>query len=65
MKNAILEVTFKNAQGEHCRSRLFDTLRAARNWMKWLSKQRFVTAVYLYRGGAGGELLEKETIIIA
>tara|TARA_R110000868_G_scaffold331371_2_gene592371 strand:- start:270 stop:476 length:207 start_codon:yes stop_codon:yes gene_type:complete len=62
--NEILEVVFTNVDGEVTRSRLFESIRAARNWMKWLSKQRFVKSVQLYRGGAGGELLEKETITL-
>jgi hypothetical protein len=51
-------VTFKNQAGEETLSRYFETVKAARKWAGWLRDQRFVSAVSLYRGQPGEELLE-------
>ncbi len=50
-------VTFKNTDGQETFSHCFETVKAARNWVKWLAKQRFTTEVSLYRGQPGEELL--------
>jgi hypothetical protein len=39
-------------------SRYFRTVRAARNWAKWLRTTNFVTEAAVYRGPAGGERIE-------
>lgn len=57
MKTNFYETTFVNASGIVERSRLFQTIRAARTWAKWLAKQKFVQSVSIYKGGAGGELV--------
>jgi hypothetical protein len=51
----MLAVTFTNTEGQATLSRVFDTLRAARKWAKWLAGQRFATNVRIMRGGLGGE----------
>jgi hypothetical protein len=53
-------VTFQNQDGVETLSRYFETVKAARNWVKWLRKQRFVAQVSLYRGLPGEELLSRE-----
>jgi len=54
----IYEVTFTNQTGAIERSRYFDTLRAAKNWAKWLRKQTFVAATQVWQGGSGGIRVE-------
>jgi hypothetical protein len=39
-------------------SRFFKTLAAARRWAAWLNTQSYVADVLIYRGPAGGDLLE-------
>lgn len=52
-------VTFLNAQtGNEEISRFFETLKAARKWASWLRKQRWVSECRVFRGPAGGELLD-------
>lgn len=58
MAATLYEVVFVNQSGAHERSRLFNTIRAARNWSKWLAKYSYVKQVLIYRGGAGGELVQ-------
>jgi hypothetical protein len=36
-------------------SRYFNTLRAARNWAKFLRSQSYIQEVAIHRGGPGGE----------
>jgi hypothetical protein len=57
MKTSFFEVTFKDQAGEWQRSRLFQTICAARTWARWLSGKSFVADVAIHRGGAGGELV--------
>lgn len=54
----IYEVTFTNQTGAVERSRYFETVRAARTWAKWLSKQKFCAETQIWRGGSGGERVE-------
>jgi len=52
-------VTFTNAEtGEQTVSRIFQTLRAARNWAKWINTTNFATCATIYKGGAGGEIVK-------
>lgn len=53
--DSIYAVEFLNQQGEREISRYFETLRAARSWIKWLRAQRFVASARIMRGGPGGE----------
>jgi hypothetical protein len=52
---AIYSITFKNAAGSWEHSRYTETLRAARNWAKWLASKSYVCDVAIHRGGHGGE----------
>jgi hypothetical protein len=36
-------------------SRYFSTVRAARNWARFLRSQSYVSEVAIHRGGQGGE----------
>ena len=42
-------------------SRFFNTIAAARRWSKFLLSTSGVREVSIYRGEAGGELLERAT----
>jgi hypothetical protein len=39
-------------------SRSFPSLTAARNWADWLKGQTWVVSTTIYRGQAGGEVVE-------
>lgn len=52
-------VTFTHTEtGNQEVSRIFQTLRAARNWAKWLNTTRFAKNATIYKGGAGGEIVK-------
>jgi len=51
-------VTFDDATGSDIRSRVFQTVRAARNWARFLRSQHYVTAATIWRGQPGGERVE-------
>ncbi len=51
-------VTFQDQNQVEQVSRFFETVKAARNWSKWLSSQSFTREVFIYRGQAGEELVE-------
>lgn len=51
-------VQFCNLESKWESSRHFDTIRAARNWAKWLLSLKYVTAVKINKGGFGGEPVE-------
>ncbi len=36
---------------------LFNTIKAARHYAKWLATQGWATNVQIFRGGVGGELV--------
>ncbi len=55
--SSFLSVFLLNASGEWLLSRHFSTVRAARNWAKWLRTQSYAKDVAVYRGGQGGERL--------
>ncbi len=38
-------------------SRHFDTIRAAKNWAKWLATQTWASGVQVWKGGVGGEMV--------
>jgi hypothetical protein len=50
-----IAVTFIDANGVFQISRICETLRAARNWARFLKRQAYVTEIVMYRGGVGGE----------
>lgn len=54
-------VTFIHTDGSNQVSRYFETVKAARKWIKWMLQQSFVTEVSLYRGNAGEELIERNS----
>lgn len=54
----IYTVQLKDLQGMWQHSRYFETLGAARSWKKWLLSLRYVTGAQIYRGAAGGEVVE-------
>jgi len=54
----LYEVCFYHATtGEHTRSRIFQTIKAARKWAKWLSDFDYASRVEIFKGGAGGEVV--------
>jgi hypothetical protein len=56
----MITVTFINAlTGAYEVSRYFDSEKAGRKWSAWLLKQKFVKEVSIYRGPAGGDLIER------
>ena len=54
----IYEVVFIDGNGIHQRSRIFQRIANARKWCKWLMAQKFAKQAIIYRGGAGGEIVE-------
>lgn len=52
-------VTFQDVNGVERISRCFETVKAARNWFRWIQAQKFASSVSLYRGQAGEELLQR------
>ena len=58
MKGYMYSITFLTKDGEMVHSRYTETVRAARNWAKWLSKQHYIAEVFIHRGGHGGESVE-------
>lgn len=62
MTHNFYTVTFVTQAGIQQVSRFFNTVRAGRNYVKWLSGQPFVTEVSLYRGQAGGELIARRAV---
>jgi len=51
-------VSFRHADGVEHVSRFFRTVKAARNWAKWLETQQWVEVVTIWRGlQAGGEIV--------
>ena len=55
MKGYMYSITFLTKDGEMVHSRYTETVRAARNWAKWLAKQHYIAEVFIHRGGHGGE----------
>jgi hypothetical protein len=55
MPSSFLSVSFLHANGEWHVSRHFSTLRAARNWARFLRSHSYVSEVVIHRGGPGGE----------
>jgi hypothetical protein len=51
-------VYFFDTNGIDQFSHVFDTLKPARAWVRWLRKQKFCHDVRIYHGGAGGEVVE-------
>jgi hypothetical protein len=51
----VLAVIFRSTDGQETVSRFFNTLRAARKWVKWLASQKWASNVRIMRGGPGGE----------
>ena len=51
-------VAFINSQNAFEVSNYFNSERKAKNWAKWLRAQKFVKETKVYRGQAGGELIE-------
>ena len=52
-------VTFTHKQTGNVEiSRIFETLRAARNWAKWLNSTNFATCATIYKGGVGCEIVK-------
>jgi hypothetical protein len=48
-----VEITIAET-GERQISRYFQTIRAARNWVKWCKKAAYISAARIMAGGAGG-----------
>lgn len=59
MRESTYEVVFVDKEGIHQRSRIFSKLSAARTWGKWLCKQTFTLNVLIYKGCAGGEIIDQ------
>lgn len=54
----LYEVCFYHTTtGEHTRSRIFQTIKAARKWAKWLASFDYASRVEIFKGGAGGEVV--------
>ena len=49
------EVTFVDANGAIVSSRIFEHVRGARAWARWLKSQKYTADVTIWRGGIGGE----------
>jgi len=52
-------VTISRTDGTASTSRFFNTLHAARKWSKFLLTLGEIASVSIYRGEAGGELIER------
>ena len=57
MTHSFYTVGFFNQDNRFEVSRYFETIRAAKKWLKWLETQKFVREVCLYRGQPGEERL--------
>ena len=57
---ALFTVTFLNTNeiASWQISRVFETLRAARKWVKFLGTRNAISEVKIYRGGIGGEVVQ-------
>ena len=51
------EVTFTNNEGKEISSRIFQTIRAARNWARYLVKADYIVSAKIYKGGVGGQVV--------
>jgi hypothetical protein len=59
----IYEVCFYDRNtGKHERSRIFQTLAAAKKWYSWLNRQNFVSSTQIYKGGVGGDLIQTSKV---
>ena len=59
MNIKLYEVCFYHTTtGEHTRSRIFQTIKAARKWATWLAKLHYTSRVEIFKGGAGGEVVQ-------
>jgi hypothetical protein len=56
MPSSPLAVSFLS-NGTWTVSRYFSTVRAARNWARFLRSQSYIAEVAIHRGGSGGERL--------
>jgi len=53
-------VTVRHTDGEEFVSRFFNTRRAAQKWARWCLTHSYTEQVSIYRGQAGGELIERK-----
>lgn len=59
MARSFYTVSFLHRDGTAHVSRFFQTVRAARTWAARLAAASYVAEVTIYRGPAGGELVER------
>lgn len=51
-------VSFLHSDGSLQLSRYFETKRAALKWAKWIISHAWAVEAHVYRGQAGGKLIE-------
>lgn len=58
MKSSLFQIFFSEVNGSAQAGRIFQTLRAARTYAKYLAKAGYASDVKIYQGGAGGMLVK-------